>query len=140
MGWAVSAMLYDQSSAPPPSGSLLESVFILLAKRRQEAEYYKTKLLVAAQLAPHSEKEGAKMLTDAWDDYRDAIFPFLAGQRVKKDVEAKKVLDWWGKRMLKIRPLWRVHERRGIVSKLRRGVERVRKSEALRRKQPHRRI
>jgi hypothetical protein len=132
-------MLYDQSVALPQSGSPLESVFILLAKRRQEVEYYRTKLMVASNLAPHSE-EGAKMLTGAWDDYRDAVFPFLAGQRAKKDVEAKKVLDWWGKRMLKIRPLWRANERKGLVSKLRKGMERVRESEKLRRRFPHRRI
>lgn len=132
-------MLYDQSTVLPQSGSPLESVFILLAKRKQEAEYYKTKLMVASNLAPHSE-EGAKMLSGAWEDYRDAVFPFLAGQRTKKDVEAKKVLDWWGKRMLKIRPLWRANERKGLVSKLRKGMERVRESEKLRRRFPHRRI
>jgi hypothetical protein len=132
-------MLYDQSVALPQSGSPLESVFILLAKKRQEAEYYKTKLMVASNLAPHSE-EGAKMLSGAWDDYRDAVFPFLAGQKSKKDDEARKVLNWWGKRMLKIRPLWRANERKGIVSKLRKGMERVKKSEQLRRWHPHRRI
>ena len=132
-------MLYDQSSALPHPGSPLESIFILLAKRKQETEYYRTKLLVAASLAPHSE-EGAKMLTDAWDSYRESTFPFLAGQKVKKDVEAKEVLNWWGKRMLKIRPLWRANENRGVVSKLRKGMERVKASEHERRRYQHRRI
>jgi hypothetical protein len=132
-------MLYDQSSEMPASGSPLESVFLLLAKRNKETEYYRTKLMVAATLAPHSE-EGAKMLSGAWEDYRDSIFPFLEAQRTKKDVEAKKVLDWWGKRMLKIRPLWRANERRGIVSRLRKGMERVKASELQRRHRHHRRI
>lgn len=132
-------MLYDQSMTLPHPGSPLESIFILLAKRQKETEYYQTKLTVAASLAPHSE-EGAKMLTEAWDSYRESIFPFLAGQKVKKDVEAKKVLDWWGKRMLKIRPLWRASDNRGIVSKLRRGLERVKESEQRRKRYRHRRI
>lgn len=132
-------MLYDQSSDMPLAGSPLESVFILLAKKKRETEYYHTKLMVAATLAPHSE-EGAKMLTGAWDDYRDAIFPFLEKQRTKKDVDAKEMLNWWGKRMLKIRPLWRANENKGIVSKLRKGVERVKESERQRRRYSHRRI
>jgi hypothetical protein len=132
-------MLYDQSSVLPQAGSPLESVFILLAKKKRETEYYHTKLMVAATLAPHS-KEGAKMLSGAWEDYRDAIFPFLEKQRTKKDVDAKKMLEWWGKRMLKIRPLWRANENRGIVSKLRKGVERVKESERRRRHSRHRRI
>jgi len=132
-------MLYDQSASLPPAGSLLESVFILLAKMKKETEYYHTKLMVAATLAPHSE-EGAKMLSEAWENYRDSIFPFLEVQRTKKDVEAKKVLEWWGKRMLKIKPLWRANERKGVVSKLRKGMERVRLSEEKRRRYRHRRI
>lgn len=132
-------MLYDQALGPPPSGSLLESVFVLLAKRRQESDYYKTKVLVAAQVAVHSE-EGGKMLTKAWEDYREAVFPFLSGQKEKEDVDAKKILNWWGNRMLKIKPLWRATENKSIVSKLRRGQARVKKAEQLRRTRQHRRI
>lgn len=132
-------MLYDQSSVLPQAGSPLESVFILLAKMKKETEYYRTKLMVAASLAPHSE-EGSKMLSGAWDDYRDAIFPFLGTQRTKKDADAKKTLDWWGKRMLKIRPMWRANENKGIVSRLRKGMERVKESERQRRHHRHRRI
>jgi hypothetical protein len=132
-------MLYDQVPGPPQPGSLLESLFILLAKRRQETEYYKTKLLVASQLAVHSEN-GSTVLEKAMDDYRDSLFPFLAKQKSKEAADAKKVLNWWGQRMLKIRPLWRATERKGLVSKLRRGQEKVRQAEQLRRHRAHRRI
>jgi len=135
----MSAMLYDQAAGPPASGSLLESVFVLLAKTQKETEYYKTKLLVAATLAPHV-KEGDKTLGTAWDDYRSSIFPFLAKQKGKKDIEAKKLLNWWGQRMMKIRPLWRPKDSKGLVSKLKRGQERVRNAEESRKSRPHRRI
>ena len=61
-------------------------------------------------------------------------------ERLISTLEEKEVLNWWGKRMLKIRPLWRAHERKGIVSKLRKGVERVKESELKRRRYHHRRI
>jgi hypothetical protein len=132
-------MLYDQAAEPPTPGSLLESVFVLMALRKQEVEYYRTKLMVASQVASHSE-EGANMLSKAWDDYRDAVFPFLAKQKSKADEESKRVLDWWGKRMLKIKPIWRAQDHRPIISNLKRGQERVRRAEELRRMKPHRRI
>lgn len=132
-------MIYDQASGPPSPGSPLESVFVLLAKRRQETEYYKTKLMVAAQVAAHAE-EGGKLLSKAWEDYREAMFPFLTKKKTDEDVDAKKVLNWWGKRMLKIRPLWRATDNRAVVSKLKRGMAQVEKSEQLRREKKHRRI
>ncbi len=46
-------MLYDLASEPPPPGSLLGSVFTFITERRQEAEYFKTKALIAASLAAH---------------------------------------------------------------------------------------
>ena len=58
MGWARANMLYDLYGRPPPAGSLLESVFMVLAKRRQEQELLRTRVLVEAVLAPHVEKKG----------------------------------------------------------------------------------
>lgn len=131
-------MLYDLASEPPRPGSLLESVFLIMTKRRQEAEYFKTKSLIAASL-PISES-GAKMLNEALDEYRSRLFPFLAEEKKKLDKDTKKALKQWTDKVLKIRPLWRAQDNKGVVSRLRKGAERTRKAEDLRRKHRHQRI
>lgn len=132
-------MLYDLAAGPPKPGTLLESLFVLMAKRRQEAEYYKTKVLMIASLADKMEG-GGKMLDEAMEVYRDTLFPFLKDEKKQQDKEHKEVLKQWTRHVLKIRPLWRAQDNRAVVSKLRRGAERTKQSEELRRKKLHRRI
>jgi hypothetical protein len=132
-------MLYATASGPPRPGSLLESVFILLTKRHQEAEYFKTKTLMTASLVDKLEN-GGKLLTEALDNYRERMFPFLRDEKKKVDVDSKKVLKAWTSKILKIRPLWRPQENKAVVSKLRKGAEAVKRAESLRRASPHRRI
>jgi len=117
----------------------LESVFILLAKRRQEADYYQTKVLMMASLAPHVE-DGNKSLQESLERYRSALFPFLADESKKADQDSKKVLKQWTRHALKIRPLWRAKENHALVSRLRKGKELVEKAELDRRQRKHRRI
>lgn len=132
-------MLYDLSSEPPKAGSLLGSMFTFIAQRRQEAEYFKTKALVAAALSDKVEG-GGKLLEEAWSRYRELLFPFLVGEKDKLKSDEKAAMKQWTSKILKVRPLWRASDNKGIVSRLRRGAEKVRKSEELRRKVPHRRI
>ena len=132
-------MLYELAQEPPRPGSLLESIFVLIAKRKREAEYYKTKLLVAAALAPHAEG-GGKQVEEAFTAYQTSMFPFLEEEKGKTDRDSKKLLKHWTNKALKIRPLWRAQESKPLVSKLRKGAERVRQAEELRRKKKHRRI
>lgn len=135
----MSTMLYELHGRPPEPGSLLESVFVMIAKRRQEAEFYKTKALIAASLADKVE-DGGRILNEAVDLYRDSLFPYLASETTKRDRLTKKLLKQWTSKMLKIRPLWRMQDNKGIVSRLRKGAERVRESEELRRKKRHLRL
>lgn len=131
-------MLYDLAAEPPQPGTLLESLFILLAKRRQEAEYFKTKAIVASNLT--MSEAGAKMLNEALEEYRNRLFPFLSEEKHKVDKMTKKALKQWTSKVLKIRPLWRAQDHKGIVSRLRRGAERTRSAEELRRQHRHQRI
>lgn len=132
-------MLYDLSDSPPPPRSLLESVFLLLAKRRQEAEYYKTQAIIAGTLSPHSSDTSA--FRGAMDAYKDAVFPFLKGEKEKETRNVKASLKHWAEKVaFKVRPLWRAKEHKGLVSKLRRGKERIQRSEELRRRKHYRRI
>ena len=135
----MSTMLYELSGQSPEPGSLLESIFVMIAKRRQEAEYYKTKTLVAAILADKID-DGGRRLSEAMDLYRDSLFPYLASETTKRDRVTKKLLKQWTSKVLKIRPLWRAQDNKGLVSRLRKGAEKVRKSEELRRKRPHLRL
>jgi len=132
-------MLYDTAGGPPRPGSLLESVFILMSKQRQEAEYFKTRALIVASLASVSENAG-KMLDEALDKYRLALFPFLAEEKKKQDVDSKELLKHWTNKVFKVKPLWRAKDHQGIVSRLRKGAERVKEAEKLRRTKSHRRM
>lgn len=141
MGWARAQMLYDLADGPPLPGSSLESVYLLTAKRRQEAELRKTEALAMAAAAPHL-KEGGKLLSDALAEYRRALMPFLSKSEKSKEVDQKALLKHWAeKRVFKVRPL-SPHggDHRKVVSKLRKGAERVQAAENLRRVKPHRRI
>lgn len=135
----MSTMLYELHGRPPEPGSLLESVFVMIAKRRQESEYYKTKAIVTAMVADKMEGGGQRLI-DALDTYRDSLFPYLASEAKKKDRLTKKALKQWTSKILKIRPVWRVKDHKAVVSSLRRGAEKVRESEKLRRRRRHLRL
>lgn len=134
-------MLYDLADGPPAPGSLLESLYLLTAKRRQEAELRKTEALAMAAAAPHM-KDGGKLLSDALEEYRKVLMPFLASVRDAKEKNQKALLEHWTeKRAFKVRPLSPFGgDHHKVVSKLRKGVEKVRASEERRRTTPHRRI
>ena len=126
-------MLYDLSDGPPPMGSLLESVFLLLVKRRQETELLKINALIAAVLAPHQEKNA---LSDTMKDLVNSMFPFI--NKTEEDNVAKKALkEWAGKVAFKVRPLWRAQDDKHLVSKLRKGSEQIQKSEEKRKTKKH---
>lgn len=134
-------MLYDLADGPPLPGSLLESVYLLTAKRKQEAEMRKTEALAMASAAPHI-KDGGKLLADALDSYRSVLMPFLAREKDKEAASQRDLLKHWTDKVaFKVRPL-SPHgaDHHKVVSQLRKGAERVRASEELRRRAPHRRI
>jgi hypothetical protein len=134
-------MTYDLADEPPPLGSLLESVFLLTVKRRQEADWHKTRALIAAVLAPNVE-EGGKALKEALDLYTDCLFPFLGATKKNDEDKYKKVLKRWTEDItaMKIRPLGTLEDRRKLSSKLQRGSNSVKAAEELRRAKKHERI
>jgi hypothetical protein len=134
-------MMYDLADGPPLPGSPLESVYLLTAKRRQEAELRKTEALAMAAAAPHL-KDGGKLLTDALTEYRNVLMPFLASVEKSKEADHRALLKHWtDKRAFVVRPLSPYGgDHQKVVSRLRRGAEKVRAAENLRRSRPHRRI
>jgi hypothetical protein len=132
-------MLYDLAEGPPRRGTLLESVFMVLVNRRQEQEFLKTRLLVEAVLAPHTEQS---KLSDTFKDYAAQAFPHLHKQEASKDSLAKKALAaWTGIDKLYVKPLWEAApQRRKMSSRLHKARQKVEELEENRRKRPHMRM
>jgi len=133
-------MLYDLADSPPPRRSLQESVFLVIAKRRQEAQFFSAKMLMEAVLAPHI-KDGGDVLGKTYEAFKDSMFPFLSGSAKREAKKNKEMLDHWAnKGPMRVKALWRPKDSSGLISKLKRGAERVKQSEEQRRKAPHKRI
>ena len=134
-------MLYDLASGPPEPGSLLESVFLLISLRRRESELFQTEAIITAVLAAGSDK--FEPVETALKAYKDAMFPFLETEKLKRAEMAKEALKQWTSHVaFRVKPLWQVggtHEKR-LNSQLRRGAERTRQAEELRSKKRHTRL
>jgi hypothetical protein len=134
-------MLYDLASAPPEPGSLLESVFMLIATRRREAELFKTEALVTAVLGAGG--ESFEPIEKALQAYKASLFPFLEAEKDRRAKMAKEALkQWTAHKALSVRPLWLMgdHKTKRLSSQLRRSAERTQKAEALRSRRRHVRI
>ena len=132
-------MMYDLAKTAPPPGSLLESLFLIVSKRRQETEFLKTKLLVAATREANLEDEN--VVPKAYKEYVHALFPYLE-EDVKKELDdAHSMLKkWTDLKALTVKPIWRATDHKGIMSKLRKGAERTKHAEDLRRQYRHTRL
>lgn len=98
-------MLYDLGVRPAPK-SRLESVFMIISNRRQLQEFYKTRVLVEAALAPHL-KDSGKALQDATRKYAASLMPYLAKMTTSVEKKHRRELESWVKHgPLVIRPLW----------------------------------
>jgi hypothetical protein len=125
-------MMYDLAAEPPEPGGLLELLFILVSKRRQEAEFLKTRVLVEA--IRESNVENPKV-AEAFKAYVSSVFPYYEDDKTQKDQEAKKVLEaWTSKRAFKVKPLWRMSDNKELKSRLQRGAKIVEEAENARRK------
>jgi len=134
-------MLYDLASAPPEPGSLLESIFLLIATRRREAELFQTEVLISAVAGTVSKDfEGVEK---ALESYKAAMFPFLEAERGKRAAMAKQALKQWTDHVaFKVTPLWQANsnQHRRLHSQLKRSAERTQKAEEMRNLRRHTRI
>lgn len=134
-------MLYDLAAAPPEPGSLLESIFLLIATRRREAELFQTEAIVAAVVGTASENmEG---IEEALLAYKKTMFPFLEKVKGDRAEMAKKALEQWtAHTAFKVKPLWIANDpkTKRMHSQLRRSSERTKQAEEMRRRKRHVRI
>lgn len=132
MGWARANMLYDLATEPPEPGTLLESAFLLMAKKRQEIRFHETRFLAEAAMRPHV--EDGKSFQEAYQDYADAIFPFTARDRELEKTKAKDIMQQWtSHKALRVKPLWRPQEHKGIISRMKKAAQKVVDNESKRR-------
>ena len=87
MGWALGNMWYDKYQGPPPVKTPLESLFMLVALRRMEANLLSTRALVHASLTPESH---IKPAVKAYTEYADVMMPFLA---TAQDLDRQKARE-----------------------------------------------
>lgn len=84
-GWARATLLLKTLQAPPPAGSLQESVLILLLMRLESIEHAKFRALAQVQIDP---KEGV----DAFEDYMKIAFPYLDALKRRDRQEFLEIL------------------------------------------------
>jgi hypothetical protein len=85
-------VLYDRYEGTPPTDSPLESLFILVYVRRQEADLLATRALVRATLTKDEEDTDAAI--EAFDKYCEKMFPFWKkAADTEADEEKKALLD-----------------------------------------------
>ena len=132
-------MLYDLATEPPEPGTLLESVLLLVSLRRREAELLQTEALVTAIAATPSGQ--IESIRTALREYKNSVFPFLEAERKKENEEVQKTLEHWTKNMaFVVRPLWRAEQGKKLNSQLRKGMEKTKQVEELRRQKRHTKI
>lgn len=103
LGWARANIVYDMQHEPPPPGSPLESVMILVWQMRQDIEYYATRVLVQAAI---DIEDNGKAVQDAWKAYTDVFFPQVKGKRDRGDKAAlASLMKEVKKGGLRVRPL-----------------------------------
>jgi hypothetical protein len=80
-------MLYDTLSKPPPPGSPLESLLILVWHMRQEAHFFEVRAIVQGLIDDKGEET-----EKAWKMFGDKLFPFQKAERHKSDLAALEYL------------------------------------------------
>ena len=90
MGWALGNVMYDKYPGLPPPNSPQESLFMLIALRRMEAELLSTRALVHAGITSESQVEP---IVKAFQEYADKTLPFLANaQNLDQQAEKEALL------------------------------------------------
>jgi len=111
---------------------------MVITKRRQEAEFLKTRALIEAIQAPHVEKSN---LQEAFQDYSDSVFPYMQKMTTREEQDVKQALERWTSQVaFNVKPLWRANEHKSIYSRLKKGAQKIKEAEMSRRIHKHRRI
>lgn len=100
--------MYDKMSEPPIPGTPMESLMLLVWRMRQDVHLQETRVLVNAIIvASQPERQDAdKTLGDGWNDFRNAMFPYL---KIANQNQDQAALDYLRKEVargpLRVKPL-----------------------------------
>lgn len=113
-------MLYEKATKLPPFSTPTGIMFLLVFKMRQSIEFQKSRALIQALMSQQGANDDH--IKKAFDDMKEAFFPF---DRNQKDAELKKMKDamnYWvnhGPVVIESQPDGRQEKR--MASKLARG-------------------
>lgn len=99
MGWALANVWYDKHEGPPPQDSPLESLFMIVALRRMEADLLSTRAIVHASMTPESNVDPT---VKAFKDYADRALPFLAAAQDLEHQQEREALLRFSKTKVRI--------------------------------------
>lgn len=84
--------MYEKATKLPPFSTPMGMMFLLVFKMRQSADFQKSRVLVQALMSQQgAENENIKK---AFDDLREAFFPFDKNQREAENKKMRQVLDY----------------------------------------------
>ena len=109
-------MLYDTARCPPPVGSPLEWVFLVVCRMREERNFLRDRAVWLAELgACEAGSPAAKLSVEMFEAYRQLLFPESKKEEKKASAEDRKqkILDaWMGFGPIPLTPLQPVKLRR----------------------------
>lgn len=87
-------MWYDRYPGVPPRGSQLETLFLFVFIQRKESELLETRALVRGQWATLVKSpEAAKASFEAYQNYAEAMFPFLEAAANTSTTDQQRLLQ-----------------------------------------------
>jgi len=106
-------MLYDTAKNPPPMGTPMEVMFMLVQKIREERRFLRDK---AIMLATMGTKESLVAGAELFDSYQETVF--FSGKDRKEENQEKKAQDrildaWLSTKSIGVQPIQIFKMRKG---------------------------
>jgi hypothetical protein len=92
LGWVRANLLYDRQMRPIPANSLMEKVFFLVWRMRQEIEFQKARATMQALALLLDSQEKAKIVGEAFTELRHTFFPYDRKQGEEEKMRLRKVV------------------------------------------------
>lgn len=88
-------MLYEKATKLPPFSTPTGIMFLLVWKMRQSIEFQKSRALVQALMSQHGAQD--ETIKKAFDDLKEAFFPFDKNQREGELKKMRSAMEYWVK-------------------------------------------
>ena len=86
-------MLYEKATKLPPFSTPTGIMFLLVFKMRQSIEFQKSRSLVQALMSQQGAND--EHIKKAFDDLKEAFFPFEKNQRQAELKKMKDAMNYW---------------------------------------------